>query len=173
MASLQLSLIIMCAKGPVKATKASLAASALSFTSTIALLVLSMYEFTHSIKPSSQITLYLLYSIASTSVQTRTLWLIAGMKAMASLTTLTLLLQLMILILESRSKIKLLEAKFGPYPPEAVKVVFNRSVFWWLNSMLWFGFRTDIQIENLFPTDPYFSSQTINSAFHSLWVNCM
>jgi len=172
MASLQLALIVVWTKNRTNFTTASLASAILSLASTIALWILSHYEYTQSIRPSSQITLYLLYSATATTVQVRTLWLMQGLQAVAGITTLVLLLQLVLLVLESQSKLQVLKKNYGPYPPEAVKDVFNRSVFWWLNTLFLLGFRREIQMKDLFSTDPALSSKDINSTFHIAWSKC-
>jgi len=162
---------VVSAKSPSKTTTASLWSTIISFASIIALWVLSYYEYTISIRPSSQITLYLLYLVSSTAVQVRTLWLMQGMQVLAGLTTFALLLQLVLLVLECRSKLEVLAQKYGPYPPEAVKDVFNRSVFWWLNAIFRLGFSHDIQMDDMFPTEPALSSQILNSTFHCVWLS--
>jgi hypothetical protein len=57
--------------------------------------------------------------------------------------------KVIILVLESKEKRALLKKPFEGSSLEATSGVFNRSLFWWLNGLLWKGSKTTLTVETL------------------------
>jgi ATP-binding cassette subfamily C (CFTR/MRP) protein 1 len=124
---------------------------------------LSGFEYTRSVRPSSILMIYLFLSIFFDAIQLRTLWLLEYSSSLSSVATASLILKLAILIVEAQSKLKQLPSKYSHLPPESTTSLFNRGLFWWLTPLLLRGYRTLLEPNDLFQTDPHLSSRSPRS----------
>ncbi|KAL7953090.1 P-loop containing nucleoside triphosphate hydrolase protein [Trichoderma compactum] len=162
--SLQLSLLVVWSVHHEALTRASLAAATLSLADGIALSVLSYLEHRRSIRPSSIILVYLVFSIAFDAVQCRTLWLLKT-NVLAPVTTATLACKLVVFLLELGEKRHILLYPWNNLTPETTSSIINRSLFWWLNDLLLRGFRTPLYTDTLYEIDDSMKSERL---FHKL-----
>ncbi|KAH8804690.1 ABC transporter-like protein [Xylogone sp. PMI_703] len=173
-ACLQLAQLVIWSSPSAVHTRASVAAAALSLVDSLAICILSYVEHTRSIRPSNILAFYLFFSTLFDIAQTRTLWLNRGPSGsrshnIAALFTASLVMKVTVLVLEAVQKRSLL---LGPYKfssPEATSSIFNRSVFWWINSLFKRGFRSLLGIDDLSTIDDEFSSKHLGSALQQAW----
>ncbi|KAL6806010.1 P-loop containing nucleoside triphosphate hydrolase protein [Trichoderma sp. SZMC 28012] len=158
--SLQLSLLVVWSVHHEALTRASLAAATLSFADGIALSVLSYLEHRRSIRPSSIILVYLVFSIAFDAVQCRTLWLLKT-NVLAPVSTATLVCKLVVFLLELGEKRHILLHPWNNLTPETTSSIINRSLFWWLNDLLLRGFRTPLSTDTLYEIDDSMKSERL------------
>jgi hypothetical protein len=141
-------------------------------TSTLALLLLSPYEHTHSLRPSSLICLYLLVSIIFEIVQVRTLWLLhPASYPLAMTATIALATRSLLLVLETKEKEKYLIPQYGHISPESSTGIFSHSTYWWLNRFFISGFRGNLSLDDLYALDKDLSSKFVASRQHQRWQN--
>lgn len=152
-------------------TKASIPATALDFTAACALFLLSCFEHSRSVTPSTIIGLYLLVSFPFDVVRLRTYFLLDlfGSRALANLLSLSLAIKLIVLVTEAIEKRSILLEPYRDLPPEATSGIYNKSVFWWLNPLLILGFRTTLRTDDLFTLDQTLSSADTHKRFHRQW----
>ncbi|KAH8647275.1 P-loop containing nucleoside triphosphate hydrolase protein [Xylariales sp. PMI_506] len=168
-ASTQLALIVLWTQPPSRPTRLSLPSSVLSFIAGLALAFLSNLEHSRSIRPSAIINVYLAFSILFDIAQSRTLWLRGSDFAVAAVFTAGVSLKVLTLVAEIAQKRRLLKGPYSQYPPEALSGVLNRSVFWWINSLLIKGSSTRLTLDDLFGLDDKMTSEHVGPMFRSLW----
>jgi hypothetical protein len=114
---------------------------------------LVVLEHDRSIRPSSIIIAYLLASVLFDAVQLRTLLLTGSRTVVAATLSVTLFLKSTILVLELRSKSRLLRGPYNNVPPEGVSSVISRALYWWTVPLLAAGYRRLLSSVDLFAVD--------------------
>lgn len=137
--------------------------------SAIAICLLSHFEHVKSIKPSTLLNVYLLFSALFDAVQLRTLWRISGYEALASLFSCGLAIKLTILTLEAWEKGALLTPLYRRLPPEARGGIYNISFFWWLNGLFMTGFKKVLAFDDLYSLDTELSSASLAERIRKSW----
>lgn len=169
--ALQLSLLIGWAqyRGPYL-NHISVAAAAVGFVDFFALCALTYLEHRRSVRPSTIVSVYLLFSTLFDVAQCRTLWLLDEFKAMlAPLFTAMLAVKIVMLILELQSKRGSLKVPWRHLSPESTSGIVNRAVFWWLNSLLFRGFRAILSLNDLYNTDKQLQSKVLGNKLITAW----
>ena len=166
---LQLAFLLLCLQPSAPRTHLSAAEAVLRVLDAIIIATLSGFEYTRSIRPSTTLTIYLFLSLFFDTVQLRTLWLLESGYSLPSLATASLILKMAILVIEAQSKRKRLLLHHFDLPPESTSSIFNRGLFWWLNPLLWRGYRMLLKPDDLFQTDPQLSSRSLEAKLLSSW----
>jgi ATP-binding cassette subfamily C (CFTR/MRP) protein 1 len=161
--------LILWVTKPGQQTPVSVTAAALSFIVTLALVALSSMEHTRSVRPSFIINTHLFFSTLLDLAQARTLWLLPEDGNLATVFTVCIAFNVVLLILESIEKKSFLKSPYRNYPPEVLGGIFNRSVFWWLNSLFLNGYRRVLNLDDLFETDEEPSSRKLQQRMRSTW----
>ncbi|KAL5046465.1 hypothetical protein BDW71DRAFT_181773 [Aspergillus fruticulosus] len=167
----QLILTILWAVPGYNPTQLSIAASALSFASSIVLAGLSYVEHDRSVHPSAILTTYLLFSILFDVCQTRTLWLRRTDTAIAIVFSIGTAMKAGMLGVEMVGKRSMLQSPYRDWSPETLGGIINRSVFWWLNDLLRKGSATVLHLSDLYPLDPSLESARLQSSLKAAWEN--
>lgn len=141
--------------------------------STLGLCILSYFEHSKNIRPSSIINAYLLLTLPFDAAQLRTRWLrghdVAGNGVASSI----LGLKLLILISEAMEKKNILFAPYKYFSPEATSGLFSRGLFWWLTPLFGLGFRGTVHDGDLFKADEDLLSEACEARFLKHWRNRM
>lgn len=69
------------------------------------------------------------------------------------------------LVAETIEKCRFLKAPYHDYPPEALGVIVNRSLFWWVSSLLFKGSSNVLKLGNLFDLDQDLRSERLHVRF--------
>ncbi|CAH0043540.1 unnamed protein product [Clonostachys solani] len=165
----QLVLVILWAIPGHDATRVSVAASAVSLATAIVLSRLSYAEHNRSAEPSGILNFYLTFSILFDVAQARTLWLRANSTAISAVFTVGIVLKTVMLGVEMVGKRGILQAPYRDWSPEALGGIMNRSVFWWINSLLHRGSGSILKQSDLFPLDPDLQSLQLRSKLIQAW----
>jgi ATP-binding cassette subfamily C (CFTR/MRP) protein 1 len=155
------------------ASQVSIAASTLNLLDAVALCMLSFQEHRKSLRPSTLISLYLLFSIACDAVQCRTLWLLPsenGLRSIAAVLSAGIAVKVGMLLLEAKQKREFLIPPWRASSPEALSGVIGRSFFWWLNALMAKGFNNSLSLEMLWPTDHSMDSEKLLASLTDNWV---
>ena len=118
--------------------------------------------------PSTIIGLYLLISLSFDAVRLRTFFLLH--ERLAHSLALSLAVKTTVLIIEAVEKRAILINPYRDLPPEATSGIYNKSIFWWLNSLLFLGFNKTLKVDDLFTLDPSLASSDVHQRFHSAWA---
>jgi len=111
---------------------------------------LSKSEHVRSIRPSSLLNLYLLFSLGLDFIRMRTLVKIQFDTLIASLSAAAMATKASLLFLEAQNKRAYFSSADSDRPPQEISGIFNRSVFWWLNSLFLQGERHTNDLPNSF-----------------------
>ena len=134
---------------------------------------LSYVEHMHSVQPSAIFNAYLFASLLFDIARTRTLWLrqqdLNG-EVIAEVFTTATVIKFFMVVFEAVEKRQILRSAFAHYPPEATSGLFNRSFFWWLNSLFRNGFTSLLTIDELFTLDKHLASERIFPRMSSAWA---
>jgi len=131
---------------------------------------LSYLEHTRSIRPSTTIILYLLFSTLLDIPQARTLYLRHDSAPIAGVFSAVIAGKLTLLFLETRNKIHCLQEPYKGYPPEALDGVLSRTLLWWLIPLFWKGFKRILTLDDLFAIDPGLSSEALRNSMVENWA---
>ncbi|KAI0109014.1 putative ATP-binding cassette transporter [Nemania sp. FL0031] len=142
---LKLVLLVYTCIGYHGRTNISVPAASVRFVAALTLAVLSHFEHVRSSRPSYLLELYLTITSLLTSATIRTYWLLGdGFHITASLSLTALLVQIVILALESCSKRKWLVGENQGVSAEESASFLNHSFFAWLNRLLLSGYRRQL-----------------------------
>lgn len=153
-------------------TRASVATNALTLAGAFSFCLLSYYEHIRTVKPSFLLSVYFFFTTIFDVVRSRTLWLRRDDDygyLIALVFTVTVALKALILVMESVSKRRILKAEYQSYPPEATSGIINRSLFWWINPLLWMGYSNFLSIEDLYNLDKHLISERVHQRMETAW----
>jgi ATP-binding cassette, subfamily C (CFTR/MRP), member 1 len=153
-------------------SRASVPAAVVSLLDAFVIGVLSHFEHSRTIKPSSVLCIYLFLSCLFDGFQTRTLWIRYELQSIAPLFSAALGVKVVILLLEAKEKKRLLVRELEWLSPEATSGIYNRCLFWWLNSLFVRGFRGILSNDDLFTTDESLSSKRLHRSILRVWEKC-
>jgi ATP-binding cassette subfamily C (CFTR/MRP) protein 1 len=152
-------------------TRASLGAALLALAAGLGLCILSYFEHTKNIRPSSIINIYLLITLPFDAAQLRTRWLRGENIVGNGVSTVILSVKILVLITEAIGKRSLLLESYAEPSPEATSGIYSRGLFWWLNPLFRLGFRGAVNGDDLFSTDKDLLSQSLQVRFNKYWAN--
>lgn len=156
-----------------KARKSSLAASVLSFASSLVLFALSALEHSKSLRPSFILQGYLLLTIIFDAALLRTLWLVSSFDAgIRGIYTTILAIKFAILILEAKEKKDHNDFNYRDISPEEYSGLYNQGVLWWLNRLIWRGARHVLRPRDLYPLTHDMTAESLGPRFWSQWTKC-
>lgn len=133
-------------------------------------MILSAQSHMRSVRPSSLLSVYLLFSCVFDAVQVRTLSLSHVGKVIPSLLSLSIVLRLILLIIECQDKKPWLRTEYQTLPPEATAGIVSRSVLWWLNPLFLNGMRTLLSQSQLYALDPDLESRETSQNLERAYV---
>ncbi|KAL3446335.1 P-loop containing nucleoside triphosphate hydrolase protein [Aspergillus insuetus] len=151
--ALQLAVLLYCAlnahKWPFSQLRTS--AAVLAFVDGFLLLFLSHVEHARSVRPSTIINVYLLFTLLFDCAVARTLWLANHDSTISSLFTAAIVIKLAVLTSEAWEKRPILLSQYQNLSPEATSGILARGVFWWLNSLMRTGFARPLTGPDMLP----------------------
>ena len=150
-------------------TRASVPSTVVTFIGSLVLGLLSYVEHQRSVRPSSLLNVYLFFTLLFDAARSRTLWLQRYNHTISIVFTTTVVVKFLLVLLEAKEKQSILRPKYACYPPEATSGIYNRSFFWWQNTLFRRGFSNSISINDLFPLDKHLMSEYLQDMFQSTW----
>lgn len=136
---LRLVLLLLWSVRPPVKTQTSIAAAGVFLVESVMFAVLSKSEHSRSIRPSSLLSLYYLFSLGLDFVRMRTFIKMQFDTSITSLCAADMAIKASLLFLEAQNKKPYFSAVDRDRPPQEISGVLNRSVFWWLNSLFFEG----------------------------------
>ncbi|KAH8896000.1 putative ABC transporter [Thozetella sp. PMI_491] len=149
-------------------TEAMIVASIIYLIAGLVLCFLSPLEHLRTVRPSSLIAVYLLFSILFETAYVRTLWLTESNLAPAA--TVSLSLKTVLLVIEGRGKKGSLLCQHKEYSKDKLSGFFSRSLFLWLLELLRLGFGEVLSVEDLYPLEDAMRSATLEREFLEPWT---
>ena len=112
-------------------------------------------------RPSTIISLYLVFSVLFDAVQCRTLWLLPGAGRLAAVFSAALAVKVAWFLVEIQGKRRFLLAAWRRLGPESTSGIVSRGLFWWLNDLMMRGFRASLSMATLYETDQELRSELL------------
>jgi ATP-binding cassette subfamily C (CFTR/MRP) protein 1 len=170
LAIFQLTLIGLFANNTkLQAWKPAMAASVLSFGSSIALFTLSYMEHSRSLRPSMLLNAYLFATVVLDAATLRTLWLIPHFSSrIRAIFTVAFAVKAVVLVLEGWGKRAYYNAG-RDMSPEDFSGIFGQALLSWLNRLVWKGARHLLKPEDLYAVSDDVASATLSSRFSQEW----
>ena len=150
-------------------TKASIATAVLNLVSSMLFAAISLLEHSKSLHGSILLNTYLFFSIIFDATRTRTMWNMALSTSLTIPFTTALGLKVVILGLEELNKTRYIRAGERKSAPEETAGIFSRSLFLWLNRLIFTGFSNVLRVESLPEIDRRLCSESLWSSFGSRW----
>jgi len=126
-------------------------------------------ENERSIRPASLLSAYLLFSILLDAIQARTLWLQGNSISIAAVFSACIGTKILMLAAETQQKRQYLQTAYKHLPPESLSGIINRSLIWWMNSLVKQGFRSFLVLKDLYGLDHELKSVTIFTQARRFW----
>lgn len=159
---------------PAPGTDASIPVSILNLVISVQLVALSYFEHSRSVKPSTLLVGYLLFSWILDVAQLRTLYLLGQLSGIAALFSASWGLRLVMLVVESHEKVPCLRLEHQNLSPETTSGIVNRSFLWWLNKIFRIGSRGIISEDDLFELEPNLAAENVGGKIKDAWEKrCM
>ena len=168
-AGLQLALLVLWSKHDSIRTRASVPSAALTFIDALAMCQLSYVEHKRSIRPSALLNIYLFLSLIFDVAQVRTLYLRNDGSSIAAVFSAGMGIKVALFILETQGKRTHLKLPYRDYPLESTSGIFNKSFFWWLNSLFVGGFRNLLSFDDLHEIDNKLLSEPLRNSLQIAW----
>jgi ATP-binding cassette, subfamily C (CFTR/MRP), member 1 len=170
-AVLQISLLLQWALEHDGRTKATLAAAAISVVVSFFIIALSLYEHTHSIRPSILLELYLFFTLLFDVVRTRTLWLINNDHDATVIFTCSVALKVVVLTLEAYNKKgSYLKHADTVRSKEETSGAFSLAFFSWLIQLINTGYKKVLTLSDLYPLSEEMRSENLGEQFDQYWL---
>ena len=168
-AALQTVLATLWPVQPSLRSWSSILAASLSLLNAFIFCSLSYLEHARSIRPSTTLIVYLLFSTGFDIVRDRTLWLAAPGLSLTGLFTASIVFKSLVLALESGEKAKYLPAELRDRRLEETSSILNRGVFYWLNQLMVRVARHLLLPENLYELQQKMTADHLTISFISHW----
>ncbi|TLD08849.1 uncharacterized protein PgNI_07785 [Pyricularia grisea] len=189
----QLAVVVFWALPDTYRTTASLPAAVVNLLAALTILPLSYWEGRRAPRPSAVLNVYLLGACLFEAVQTRTLWLATEegggdhVRRLAISLSVVLGVKTILLVLEAVPKTIIAKTPGAQNweeekqeskhqkgerqaPREQTAGVYARRTFWWLNRILWTGFRNSkLRADDLYEIDDEIKTERYSEALASAW----
>ncbi|KAJ5587013.1 P-loop containing nucleoside triphosphate hydrolase protein [Penicillium hispanicum] len=147
--ALQFSLFILWSQPATPRTRATVPTAIAALVVSLLLLCLSHIEHLCSSRPSTTICVFLGFTLLLDLARLRTLSFLQDNRPVTVLFTVSWVVKSILLVVESTGKRSFLKKPFAGGAYEETSGVFSRSLFWWLNSLLWKGSRNTLTVDDL------------------------
>lgn len=136
--------------------------------------ILSSAEDRKSIKPSNVLTLYLGFSVVFDLTLNRTIWVPQDPgsetdKSLATPLLLSLIFRIVLFSLEIRTKRHRFLPDWAKTGPEEAAGIINKSLFWWINSLLVRGYRNKESMTTYYKLDNELVAQNALPQLYLQW----
>ena len=148
----------------------SITASTLLVLDATVICILSWCEHRRSFRSSSVLGTYLLLTALTDIIRVRTLWLLHD-SSLAGLLTASLITKLAMIALEEVNKLPKHHDK-SPRAIDETSGIYGKSLFWWVNSVLWEGYHSRFALPELSSLEKTMSAERLVSRFTVRWDKC-
>lgn len=166
----ELAMLALWAQRPESRVQTTLASSIICSVGALFIGAVLYAGHRYSPSPSIPLSIYLSITFLLDIAKTRSFFLREGVDDIASLSVVTLAAKLAIIVAEEVPKTRWIDKqRFPSLSGEAVGGFWSRSMLVWVNDTLLLGFKRRLNVEDLPPMGPTFSSERLYNDFLSLW----
>lgn len=145
-----MGILVVTSTSPHDRTAMQIAAAVLVVLDAFSICLLSWLEHSRSLRPSSLLGTYLLFTLLLDCARTRTAWRL-GNRTSGSLLATSDIVKFILIFLEARQKQSSFSKGGKEVGPEDTSGMYSRSLFWWLNGLLRSGFGKNTCAEGSIP----------------------
>ncbi|KAJ5629255.1 P-loop containing nucleoside triphosphate hydrolase protein [Penicillium herquei] len=147
--SLQFTLLLFWFQSSTPKTRSTIPTGVVSLVASLACTYLSHLEHRFSVRPSTILCLFQGLTVLLDLPRLRTLSFLPYNNTVTLLFAASWVVKFVILVLEATEKRSSLRKEFEKTSIEGTSGVFSRTVFWWLNDLLWKGSSTTLTVDDL------------------------
>lgn len=153
-------------------TGIALAATIMSLLSSVCTLSILYIAHAYSLQPSAFLSLFLSITMLFDATVARSYFLREGFRAVGALQVSVVVLKFVLILLEEVPKRTLFldERQRRDTARETVSGLWNRYLFFWLNSLMIRGFRGNLTLDDLPQIDEAFDSSRLFEQFSPIWA---
>ncbi|RYP57871.1 hypothetical protein DL769_009228 [Monosporascus sp. CRB-8-3] len=168
---LQAVLLTLSSRTQVGYRAVLITSATLQLCSSILLAVLSHWEHHNAVRPSFLISGFLFLTSILDAARARTQALIEGQHIVASILIAIIVAKLLLLLIESKEKTRILLPEYSETSSELRSSLFSRAFFTWLLPILSAGFKGVISSDDLPAVNEKLSSEALTARVESKWKN--
>lgn len=143
--------------------------SAINVLNTTLIIPFTQIKHYRNTRPSTILSIYLLFSSLLDVPQARTLLYFSSYNAIAGIFTVSIVVKLTFLVVESWPKTRFLEDECQGRSPEETSGIISRSFMWWLNALILQGSRGIVVLKNLYELDADLMTEKLNERVQQSW----
>lgn len=167
--ALQIALLALFSTTQVGHRAVLISSATLQLCTNLLLAALSHWEHRNSIRPSFLISAFLFITAILDAARARTHALIEGQNSVASILITTVVVKLLLLLVESKEKTRILLPEYSNISSELRSGLFSRAFFIWLIPVLTAGFKGVISHDDLPVVSEKLSSESLTARVESRW----
>ena len=166
----ELAMLALWARMPDSRVQTTLASSILCSIGALFIGAVLYAGHRYSPSPAIPLSIYLSVTLLLDMAKTRSFFLREGIDDIAALSVVTLAAKLAIIVAEEVPKTRYIDKqRFPSLSGEAVGGFWSRSMLVWVNDTLLIGFKRRLEVEDLPPMGPTFSSERLYNEFLPIW----
>lgn len=171
LAGVNIATLVLWARLPTFSTEMTLPSAGLAVVGTVFIFFFLLVEHLYFYRPSTFLSLFLSITVLVDSAKTYSCFNRLGVSPVSIMYILNCVIRLLLLVTQEVSKRHLIreESVYSNLGPEATSGFWNRSLFLWLNSTLFLGFRQVLKREDLPPLSPQFHAESLFEVFKVQW----
>lgn len=167
-AALRLTSSVLWTLNSTLCTRLSVPYTILSTLSAIGIGIVSYFEHTRSVRPSTLLAVFLTLTLLFDVAIARTLWLLVPGAQLAAVFTTSVAVKAVLLVLEAREKTPLPKCR-PRLSPESLSSVYSRSFFWWINPLFLKGYRKILALHDLDRLEDELASERLCQKMTLAW----
>lgn len=168
-AAFRLALVVLWSLDTTTGNRASVPSAVVALLAAVLLTVEAVQQHNRVRQPSTPVLLFLVLSLLSDAVQSRTLWLDGPSSvAITSITSACVVIQLVVFFVESNVA-WLYTAQTPDASPETASSIYSRSAFFWLVPIFRKGYQRPLELSDLWSIDPALQLACNGKALQLQW----
>lgn len=168
-ALVQLILFVLWLQDLSLTNTATIPAAVLNIIAAIEVVLLSFFEHSRSVRPSTLLISHLSLTCLFDLAQLRTLFLLSGFETLAAVESAIVISKFALLLCEIREKTLFLRPKYQHLSLESTSSIISRSLLWWLNGIFTRGYRSLSTFLNSYDLDFDLGSQSVAERAQRQW----
>jgi ATP-binding cassette, subfamily C (CFTR/MRP), member 1 len=140
--------------------------AAVNLAAAIAIVPLSYLEHSRSVRPSTVLEVYLLFSSLFELPQVRTLFLIDFGSPLSAILIADICCKVTLLALEGQRKTSYLRSQYQPLSLESLSGIIDRSLLWWLNGVFSAQY---LDFMDQYQLDPALATENVGRKLQNAW----
>lgn len=131
--------------------------------------LISILEHGRSVRPSTLLTLFLVFSASSDAIQWGLLHFVTNCPTSPAVIGIAFTIKVILLVLEMRNKMSILREPYENMSPEEISGLLGNLFFWWVNDFIVLGYSKILSADDMPPLPSYLNSMKLRKAMQVTW----